>query len=82
VVETLLLEERPHGVRAALISPGAIANAADDSSPAKMAATSVARCVGAIAQDFDRDLVVGDLEIRPALLARPLVRGLDRLQGV
>jgi NAD(P)-dependent dehydrogenase (short-subunit alcohol dehydrogenase family) len=82
LVETLLLEERPHGVRATLISPGAIANLPDDDSAYKMATASVARCVGVLAQDLPRDMVTGELEIRPSRLPRPKVFGLDRLQFV
>ena len=82
LVETLLLEERPHGVRATLVSPGAIANEDGDTSPYKMATESVARCVGALVQDQPPDLVVGDVEIRPAQLPVPETSGIARLQHV
>jgi 3-oxoacyl-[acyl-carrier protein] reductase len=82
LVETLLLEERRNGVRAALVSPGAIANLPGDTSPYKMTTASVARCVGAVIQDFPVDLVTGELEIRPARLPAPDVTGLDRLAHV
>ncbi|MEU4209496.1 SDR family NAD(P)-dependent oxidoreductase [Streptomyces sp. NPDC026206] len=81
-VETLLLEERAHGVRATLVSPGAIANLDGDDTPYKMATKSVARCVGALVQDQPADLVVGDVEVRPARLPEPLVSGIARLQHV
>jgi 3-oxoacyl-[acyl-carrier protein] reductase len=82
LVETLLLEERTHGVRATLVSPGAIANRPDDGTPYKMSTRSVAHCVGVIIQEQPRDLVVGDLEIRPARLPDPQVAGIARLQHV
>jgi 3-oxoacyl-[acyl-carrier protein] reductase len=82
LVETLLLEEREHRVRATLISAGAIANRHGDETPYKMATASVAYFVGALIQDQPRDLVVGDLEIRPARLPQPQVAGMARLQHV
>ncbi|MCA6090819.1 SDR family NAD(P)-dependent oxidoreductase [Streptomyces sp. SCA3-4] len=82
LVETLLLEERVHGVRATLVSPGAIANLDGDDTPYKMATESVARCVGALVQDQPADLVVGDVEIRPARLPDPQISGIARLQHV
>lgn len=82
LVETLLLEERAHGVRATLVSPGAIANEDGDDTPYKMATESVARCVGALVQDQPFDLVVGDVEIRPAQLPDPEISGIARLQHV
>ncbi|MFD3733893.1 SDR family oxidoreductase [Streptomyces sp. NPDC058632] len=82
LVETLLLEERAHGVRATLVSPGAIANEDGDETPYKMATESVARCVGALVQDQPSDLVIGDIEIRPALLPDPEISGIARLQHV
>jgi NAD(P)-dependent dehydrogenase (short-subunit alcohol dehydrogenase family) len=82
LVETLLLEERRHGVRAALISPGAIANLPGDACAYKMTTASVARCVGVVIEDFPVDLVAGELEIRPARLPVPEVTGLDRLAHV
>ncbi len=82
LVETLLLEERPNGVRSTLVSPGAIANEAGDETPHKMTTESVARCVGHLVQDQPADLVYGDVEIRPAVLGTPQTVGLDRLQYV
>jgi 3-oxoacyl-[acyl-carrier protein] reductase len=82
LVETLLLEERRNGVRACLVSPGAIANLDGDDSPHKMSVTSVGECVATIAHDWPRDLVVGEIEIRPSCLPAPPVTGLDRLQHV
>jgi 3-oxoacyl-[acyl-carrier protein] reductase len=82
LVETLLLEERPNGVRAALISPGPIANRPGDNSLYKMTPASVANCVGTLVQDLPIDLAVGELEIRPSRLPATKVYGLDRLQFV
>jgi 3-oxoacyl-[acyl-carrier protein] reductase len=82
VVETLLLEERANGVRATLVSPGAIANRDTDDSAYKMAPASVARLVGILAQEQPEDLVVGDIEIRPSRLRESEITGLDRLQHV
>lgn len=82
LVETLLLEERRNGVRACLVSPGAIANLDGDVSPHKMSTRSVARCVGTIVDSWPRDLVVGEIEVRPADLAEPPVIGIDRLLHV
>ncbi|MFI6507230.1 SDR family oxidoreductase [Streptosporangium sp. NPDC050855] len=82
LVETLLLEERRNGVRACLVSPGAIANLDGDGSPHKMSTRSVARCVGAIVDSWPKDLVVGEIEIRPAGLPEPPVIGIDRLLHV
>ncbi|GAA3229167.1 SDR family oxidoreductase [Nonomuraea helvata] len=78
-VETLLLEERKHGVRACLVSPGAIANLDGDEAAYKMATASVAACVGAIIDGVPGDLVVGEIEIRPAQPLPPPVAGIDRL---
>ncbi|ANW20142.1 SDR family oxidoreductase [Streptomyces clavuligerus] len=82
LVETVLLEERVHGVRATLVSPGAIANEDGDDTPYKMATGSVARCVGALVQDQPSDLVIGDIELRPAQLPDPEISGIARLQHV
>lgn len=82
LVETLLLEERAHGVRATLVNAGAIANRHGDDVPYKMATASVAHWVGALVQDQPRDLAVGEVEIRPARLPAPQVAGLARLQHV
>lgn len=82
LVETLLLEERRNGVRACLVSPGAIANLDGDESPHKMSTRSVARCVGTIVDSWPRDLVVGEIEVRPADLAEPPITGIDRLLHV
>jgi len=82
LVETLLLEERRNGVRACLVSPGAIANLDGDESPHKMSTRSVARCVATIVDSWPRDLVVGEIEVRPADLAEPPITGIDRLLHV
>ncbi|GIE99780.1 SDR family oxidoreductase [Paractinoplanes rishiriensis] len=82
LVETLLLEERRHGVRATLVHAGAIANRPGDRSPYKMAVESVARWVAMIVADQPPDLAVGEIEIRPARLRTPAVAGLARLQDV
>lgn len=82
LVETLLLEERRNGVRACLVSPGAIANLDGDESPHKMTTQSVAHCVGTIIGSWPQDLVVGEIEIRPAHLPEPPITGIDRLQHV
>jgi 3-oxoacyl-[acyl-carrier protein] reductase len=82
LVETLLLEERSHGVRATLVNAGAIANRPGDDTPYKMAADSVARCVAALVADQPADLVVGEVEIRPARLRPPATGGMARLQDV
>lgn len=81
-VETLLLEERPHGVRSTLVSPGAIANFDGDDCEYKMRTDSVARCVLALLTSIPDDAVVGEVEIRPARLPKPDKSGLDRLQHV
>ncbi|WP_198048304.1 SDR family oxidoreductase [Saccharomonospora iraqiensis] len=81
-VETLLLEERPRGVRSTLVSPGAIANFADDDSPDKMSTDSVARCVAALLSEMPEDTAIGEVELRPARIPRPQVSGLDRLRHV
>lgn len=82
LVETLLLEERNHGVRACLLAPGAIANLDGDDAPTKISPESVGRCVASIVADWPTDLVVGELEFRPALLPEPPVTGIDRLLHV
>lgn len=82
LVETLLLEERGNGVRATLVSPGAIANREGDDATYKMTTASVARCIGSLVQDQPADVVVGDLEIRPARLPAPDGPGIARLQHV
>lgn len=81
LVEILLLEERAAGVRAVLVSPGAIANRDYDCSPLKMSPESVGRCVAQLITQTPPDIVVGEIEIRPANLA-PAVVGLERLQHV
>jgi NAD(P)-dependent dehydrogenase (short-subunit alcohol dehydrogenase family) len=80
LVETLLLEERAHGVRATLVNAGAIANRHGDDVPYKM--SPAAHWVGALVQDQARDLAVGEVEIRPARLPAPQVAGLAPLQHV
>ncbi|WP_318205012.1 SDR family oxidoreductase [Streptomyces sp. SCL15-4] len=82
LVETLLLEERGNGVRACLISPGAISNLDGDDTPYKMSTESVGDCVAAVIDGWPRDVVVGELEIRPARLPAPPVTGIDRLLHV
>ncbi|MEU8317343.1 SDR family NAD(P)-dependent oxidoreductase [Nonomuraea sp. NPDC048881] len=82
LVETLLLEERRNGVRACLVSPGAIANLDGDGSPHKMSTRSVARCVATIVDSWPDDLVVGEIEVRPSSLPEPPVVGIDRLLHV
>jgi len=82
LVETLLLEERATGVRACLVSPGAISNLDGDDSPHKMSTASVGECVAAMIDTWPRDVVVGELEIRPASPPRPPVTGIDRLLHV
>lgn len=82
LVEVLLLEERPTGVRAMLVSPGAIANRTGDDSALKMSAQSVGRFVAKLITDAPRDIAVGEVEIRPAQLGSPAVAGIDRLQHV
>ncbi|GAA3349395.1 hypothetical protein GCM10020358_71370 [Amorphoplanes nipponensis] len=82
LVETLLLEERPNGVRSTLLNPGAIANRYGQGTPLKMATESVAHWVGALIQDQPADVAVGEIELRPARLADPLRAGIARLQHV
>ncbi|KOV67889.1 SDR family NAD(P)-dependent oxidoreductase [Streptomyces sp. MMG1121] len=82
VAEVLLLEERRNGVCTTLVSPGAIANLPDDTSPLKMATASVAKAVLWVLQ-APGDTVVGEVELRPARLPdQAPVTGLDRLQAV
>ncbi|GGM54068.1 short-chain dehydrogenase [Longimycelium tulufanense] len=81
VCEVLLLEERPHGVRTCLVSPGAIANLDGDTSKFKMAPASVAEFLAWLAS-APADVAVGEIEMRPAVLPPPVVTGLDRLQAV
>jgi NADP-dependent 3-hydroxy acid dehydrogenase YdfG len=69
-------------VRTTLVSPGAIANLPGDDSPLKMTASSVAEAVRWVLE-APKDLVVGELELRPSRLTdTPAVSGLDRLQSV
>nr|AVW82908.1 short chain dehydrognase [Nocardia interforma ATCC 21072] len=82
LVETLLLEERNNGVRACLLSPGAISNLDGDDAPTKVSVESVGRCVASIVADWPTDLVVGELEFRPAVVPPPPVTGIDRLLHV
>ncbi|MEU9489522.1 SDR family NAD(P)-dependent oxidoreductase [Streptomyces decoyicus] len=81
-VETLLLEERNNGVRACLVSPGAIANLEADGDPHKMTTQAVAQAVASMIDGFPRDVLVGEIEIRPATLPTPPVTGIDRLLHV
>lgn len=81
VAEILLMEERQHGVRTTLLNPGAIRNFDDDFAETKMSVESVASVVSwAVATP--PDTVLGEIELRPALLDPPPVTGLDRLQHV
>lgn len=81
VAEVLLMEERQHGVRTTLVNPGAIRNFPDDFATTKMSVDSVASVVSwAVATP--PDTVLGEIELRPALLDPPPVTGLDRLQYV
>jgi 3-oxoacyl-[acyl-carrier protein] reductase len=82
LVETLLLEERNNGVRACLLAPGAISNLDGDDAPTKVSVESVGTCVASIVADWPADLVVGELEFRPALLPDSPVTGIDRLLHV
>ncbi|WP_242905069.1 SDR family oxidoreductase [Actinomadura terrae] len=82
LVEVLLLEERRNGVRAVLVSPGAIANRPGDGSPLKMSARSVGRFVEQLITRTPADIAVGEVEIRPARLDPQGALGLDRLQHV
>jgi NAD(P)-dependent dehydrogenase (short-subunit alcohol dehydrogenase family) len=82
VVETLLLEERRNGVRACLVTPGAIANLDGDDSPYKMHTAAVGECVATIVDSWAGELVVGEIEIRPTCPAVPAVTGIDRLLHV
>jgi NAD(P)-dependent dehydrogenase (short-subunit alcohol dehydrogenase family) len=81
LVETLLLEERGNGVRACLVSPGAIANLDGDTSPTKMSLESIGECVAGVVA-MPADLVVGEIEVRPSRLPEPPVAGIDRLLHV
>lgn len=81
-VETLLLEERPHGIRSILVSPGAIANRPGDDSPLKMSARSVGAFVATLLNGTPSDVVIGEVEIRPARLATDQRAGIARLQRV
>ncbi|MFD0270460.1 hypothetical protein ACFVGY_28445 [Streptomyces sp. NPDC127106] len=76
------MEERNNGVRACLISPGAIANLDGDADPHKMTTHAVAKGVASIIDDFPKDMLVGEIEIRPASLPEPPVTGIDRLLHV
>lgn len=79
IVETLLLEERRNGVRACLVTAGAIANLDGDCSPYKMRTAPVGDCVATIIDSWAAELVVGEIEIRPTCPAVPAVTGIDRL---
>ncbi|WP_436500951.1 SDR family NAD(P)-dependent oxidoreductase [Actinokineospora sp. HUAS TT18] len=82
LVETLLLEERPNGVRACLVSPGAIANLPGDDDPNKLTTAAIGACVGTIIDTWGAELVVGEIEVRPATLPKPPIVGIDRLLHV
>ncbi|WP_187352100.1 SDR family oxidoreductase [Allosaccharopolyspora coralli] len=81
LVEVLLLEERPRGVRTTLLNPGGIANLPEDNSTTKLTTQSVAEAVLWVLQS-PPDLVVGELEIRPSRLPNMPVTGFDRLKAV
>ncbi|GAA2362873.1 hypothetical protein GCM10009854_48170 [Saccharopolyspora halophila] len=81
LVEVLLLEERPRGVRTTLLNPGGIANLPGDNSATKLTVQSVAEAVLWVLQS-PQDLVVGELEIRPSKLPDMPVTGFDRLKAV
>ncbi|MEE1930149.1 SDR family NAD(P)-dependent oxidoreductase [Streptomyces sp. TRM 70351] len=82
VAEVLLLEERGHGVRTSLLSPGAVASLDGDESVYKLSTESVARTVRWVL-DAPEDTAVGEIELRPARLPPEVpVTGLDRLQAV
>lgn len=82
LVETLLLEERRNGVRACLVTAGAIANLDGDDSPYKMCTSAVGECVATVVDSWAGDLVVGEIEIRPTTPAPSAVTGIDRLLHV
>jgi 3-oxoacyl-[acyl-carrier protein] reductase len=82
VVETLLLEERPRGVRAMLLSPGAIANRPDDVSAAKMSPASIGDLICRLISAPGLDVTIGEIEVRPTVLEPALITGIDRLQSV
>lgn len=82
LAETLLLEERQHGVRTCLLSPGAVANRAGDISPGKIAPSSVAELVVWLVTAAPADVAFGEIELRPAALRTPPISGMDRLQYV
>jgi NAD(P)-dependent dehydrogenase (short-subunit alcohol dehydrogenase family) len=82
LVETLLLEERRNGVRATLVSPGAIANRPDDRATSKMTTDAVGEVVRWAAEGTPDGIALGEVEIRPLVLGEPAVVGIQRLQDV
>lgn len=82
LVETLLLEERRHGVRATLVSPGAIANRPTDHATTKMTTDAVGELVRWVAEGTPGGVAVGEVEIRPLAPGEPPVVGIQRLQDV
>lgn len=78
----LLLEERANGVRAVLVSPGAIANRDWDASPSKISTASFGSLVVDLVDRMPADLAVGEIEVRPAVLEQGPESGLARLQRV
>jgi NAD(P)-dependent dehydrogenase (short-subunit alcohol dehydrogenase family) len=82
LVETLLLEERRNGVRATLVSPGAIANRADDHATTKMTTDAVGEFVRWTAERTPDGIALGEVEIRPLVLGEAPVVGIGRLQDV
>jgi NAD(P)-dependent dehydrogenase (short-subunit alcohol dehydrogenase family) len=82
LVEVLLLEERRRGIRAMLISPGAISNRDDDESPTKMSPASVGELVARLVLQCPPDIAIGEVELRPANLGEAQSQGIERLQHV
>ncbi len=73
------LEARSLGVRVTCINAGAIRNRDADTSMAKMAPRSVGAVVVAVVE-MPRDVLVGEVEIRPVELCPPRVTGIGRLE--
>lgn len=82
LTEVLLLEERMHGVRTMLVSPGAISNRPWDDSLFKMKPESVAKFVTQAVYEMPPDIAAGEIEIRPARLAPAAVSGIERIQHI
>lgn len=75
------LEARPLGVRVTCVSAGAIRNRDDDNCTAKMTPRSVGAVVVAVVE-LPRDVLVGEVEIRPAEPRRTRVTGIERLEDL